>query len=98
MHVDDFVDSFETDKYVSWFFFLHRLPAILQCKFKGELDKVKLFCTYEGERYRVTGASRFGDIYLMKDFKKDRGYELRVDLEKCSAWGRTAKKGKSNAN
>ena len=89
MHVDDFVEDFETDKYVSWFFFLHRLPAVLQAKFREELQKYRLFCTYKGKRYRVTGASRFGDIYLAKDFSRDMGYDKRVDLDTCNEWSAT---------
>jgi hypothetical protein len=49
----------------------------------------ELFCEYEGKRYRVTGASRLGDVWLSADFAREYGYELRVDVEKCSVWGPT---------
>jgi hypothetical protein len=86
MEVDDFIDAHDTDKTVSWFLFLHRLPATLQFKFEKEIKKHKLFCDHEGERWRVTMASRFGDIGISRNLEKDMGYEKRVMLEDCSNW------------
>ena len=51
----------------------------------------KLFCTFRGERHRVTGASRMGDIWLTKDFDQSRGYQKRVNLAECSLWWWTEK-------
>lgn len=49
----------------------------------------KLFCTHNGIRYRVTGASRLSDIYLTQDFESC-GYEQRgVDVDECSDWSET---------
>lgn len=45
----------------------------------------KLFCTYEGIRWRVTGASRLGDVWLTLDFERNCGYEKRVDVTGCSS-------------
>lgn len=88
MHVDDFIDKRETDRYASWVLNLFRLPAALQIKFAGWIDKYELYCTYDGRRWRVTGASSaFGDIWLAKDLWRTSGYDLRVDVEKCSNWG-----------
>ena len=91
MHVDDFIDSgYENrntgNKYARWFFLLARLPAIYQSDFRDQISKYKLFCSYQGERFRVTGASRLGDIWLVKDFGKDHGYDHRVDLVNCTNW------------
>lgn len=83
MHVDDFIDSYRTDAYASWFFNLHRLPASLYYKFKPWIDQYQLYCEYEGETYRVTGASRLGDVWLTKNFDQSEGYQLRVDINKC---------------
>jgi hypothetical protein len=87
MHVDDFIEFSDTDKYASWFFFLHRLPAVLQFKFKEELDKCKLFCTYQGKRFRVVGASRLGDVWLTPNFESTQ-YTDRVEISECSDWGK----------
>ena len=88
MHIDEFIEDYTQDKYARWFFMLHRLNAMLQADFVEWIEPHKLFCTYMGRRYRCTGASRLGDIWLTSDFQRDRGYELRVDIEKCSNWGK----------
>ena len=86
-HVDDFVDDYEGPKYPRWFFFLHRLPAHLKACFHEYIAPNKLFCTFNGQRWRVTGASRMGDIWLSPNFERENGYEKRVDLDDCSNWG-----------
>lgn len=87
MHVDDFIDTHGGDPYARWMFLHFRLPAVLQIDFRPFIKDHKLFCTYQGKRYRVTGASRLGDVWLAADFKQDTGYDHRVDLEECSNWG-----------
>lgn len=90
MHVDDFVDETrdrdDNKAYAKWFFFLHRLDAVHQMLWETQIAAYKLFCTYRNKRYRVTGASRMGDIWLAEDFNRDSGYDLRVDLADCSGW------------
>ena len=90
MHGDEFVnDCLERDKgkiYAQWFFLLHRLPAVMQSSFSEWIGQYKLYCIYEGVKYRVTGASRMGDVWLAKDFSREMGYDLRVDLDDCSEW------------
>lgn len=85
-HIDDWIDDPNTDTYAAWFFNLARLPAVLKFKFEQQLARYRLFCTYQGERYRVTGASRLGDVWLTKDFDRERGYDLRVAVDDCSDW------------
>lgn len=91
MHVDDFVDNPGFDdpakQYAGFFFLLHRLPAIMQAAYAEWIKPHRLFCTYAGERYRVTGASRMGDVWLTKDHERQVGYDFRVDLDECSEWG-----------
>ena len=88
-HVDDFV-SFPPDdvagRYAAFCFMLFRLPAVMKIAFSTWTDQYKLFCTYGGKRYRVTGASRMGDVWLASDFDRDTGYDLRVDLSECTDW------------
>jgi hypothetical protein len=86
MHVDEFIDSYGSPKeytYARWFFALHRFPAVLKIDFERWINKHKLFCTYREKRYRVTGCSRLGDVWLAKDFKREIGYDLRVDVKDC---------------
>ena len=89
-HVDDFVSySYGKEEYARWFIFLARLTAALKIDWQEYIGQYKLFCTYEGKRYRVTGASRIGDVWLAKDFNRETGYDLRVDLAGCTEWGDT---------
>lgn len=88
VHVDDFIESLsldsskdresETENYAKFFFMLHRLPAYMKNQWSDIISKYKLYCLYEGKSYRVTGASRMGDIWLTSDMKQEHGYELRV--------------------
>ncbi len=90
MHVDDFIDK-ELGKwaYARWVLNYFRLPAALQNDFRPYMKDFKLFCTYKGRRFRCTGASRMGDVWLAKDPKQDCGYDLRVDVTECGPWGDT---------
>ena len=54
------------------------MPAAVQMATSEFYRSLQLFCTWKGVVYRVTGASRLGDIYLQPDHDRDRGYELRV--------------------
>lgn len=85
-HIDNFIDNSEEDVYARWFFFLHRLPAIMQMEFSEFIRPLKLFCDYKGKKYRCTGASRLGDVWLAKDFYREIGYDLRVNVDECSRW------------
>ena len=89
-HIDDWIDSprcaDDGERYAKFVFWYFRYPAWAKMAFSPWMKDHKLFCTYEGERYRVTGAIRMGDVWLAKDFDREAGYDLRVDVAKCSAW------------
>lgn len=86
-HVDDFIDDPTSDRYAASWFEAFRRPAIV--KFR-EPDKRKLFATYEGTRYLVTGCSRLGDVWLHANHNYDgMSYQRRVDVAKCSDWSAT---------
>ena len=84
MHVDDFIDDPDTDVYASWFLNMMRMPAILKCKFSRIIGEYKLYCDYGGQHYRVTGASRLGDIWLAENLERQNGYDLRVNIAECA--------------
>lgn len=90
MHIDDWIDRTcdmkEGERYASFFFMLHRLDAISRMKWAPWISQFKLFCTWNGKRYRVTGCSRLGDVWLTPRFNQDIGYEHRPDVEECSEW------------
>lgn len=97
LHVDLFIANFDTDPYASWFLMLARLPACLKIKFDKQISRYQLYCQYKGRVYRCTGASRLGDVWLNEDFTQSIGYDLRVDVARCSLWNAlpfTAKKEK----
>lgn len=100
-HVDDFIDSpwslkdpkkFAniSERYAKFFLDFARRPAAFHSMCNAFFVQ-KLFCTFRGERYRVTGASRLGDVWLTKNFEQESGYQLRVDLDDCSLWWWTVK-------
>ena len=96
-HVDDFIDyGYMSSKepanitYARWVLNYFRMPAILHNDFNKFMKDSLLFCSYEGVRYRVTGASRMGDVWLTADFEQETGYQLRVDLNNCTEWSESA--------
>lgn len=97
VHVDDFIHSMDHDdkpevgdgKYARWVLMHFRMPAYMKIEFSEFMNKHKLFCTFEGKRYRCTGASRMGDVWLTSDFLQDTGYEKRVAVNLCTKWDRS---------
>lgn len=94
VHVDDFIDNYREPAYARFVLNYFRLNAVCMNAFWPFMEEHKLFCTYkdtigEGKqagRYRVTGASRMGDIWLSFDYKREVGYELRVNVADCHEW------------
>lgn len=97
MHVDDFLDQtpmwFEEKTYLNYVHFVlehFRKPAVVKMSHDPYMRPFRLFVTYEDKRYRVTGASRLGDVFLANDLKRENGtgYDLRVGLNfaKLTEW------------
>lgn len=85
-HVDEFIDDPKEDAYARWVFMYFRFSAVFQRDFKIFWEGHKLFCNYRDRRWRVTGASRMGDVWLTEDFSQETGYQKRVFIEYCSHW------------
>ena len=88
-HVDQFIDKLTTDPqeiYAAWVLCYFRLPAILKDKFREFMKDKRLFCTFEGKRWRVVGASRLGDVWLKGDGPENAFYDRRVCVDHCSEW------------
>jgi hypothetical protein len=64
-----------------------RKPAWFQIGASRWMRAFPLFCTYAGSRWRVTGASRLGDVWLAHDPTREVGHDLRVGVTDCSEWG-----------
>lgn len=94
MHIDEFLDEVKwiADdpelNYVHFMLTYFRMPGIDKLRGSKFMSRFKLFVTFEGERWRVTGASRLGDIWLSKHFMQEHGYDRRVDfdLSKLTDW------------
>lgn len=54
------------------------------------LDARILSCEWRGKRYRCTGASRMGDVWIKKKGSRNH-YDHRVDVEELSGWTMTEK-------
>lgn len=87
-----------SEAYAKFCLDLARMPAWKKTAYSEWTRQFLLFCTYEGARYRVTGASRLGDVWLAKDFEREMGYDLRVDVAKCSEWSNAADRTKGDFN
>lgn len=85
-HVDDFIDDPSSHSYASFVLNWLRAPADHQARFAPFMSRFRLYCTHGGKRYRVTMASRLGDIGLSSDPNRNAGYELRVMPDECSNW------------
>lgn len=97
LHVDDWICDMGLDDkpedgetmYARWLMMHWRLPAYMKNNFGRYIADKKLFCTYEGTRYRCIGGSRMGDVWLTTNLYAECGYEKRVDVAKCSAWSQS---------
>lgn len=93
-HVDDFIvygssgKEVENESYARFMLDHFRRSAMQRWDFDPFYKGKKLFCEYNGEKYRVTGASRLGDVWLAIDFNSDAGYEHRVCVDECSNWSK----------
>ena len=58
----------------------------LKMDFDEYIKPYKLFARCGDVWYRVTGASRLGDIWLSLDFDRTHGYDRRVLLDSIQEW------------
>lgn len=93
-HVEDFIDDISYNRkedlginYAKFFFEITAMKAWKVMNYKPFMENHKLFCTFQNKRYRVTGSSAMGDIWLHSNFNVDEGYQHRVSLDECSQWG-----------
>lgn len=97
LEVDAFLDQtpmwFNEKEYLNYVHFMlehFRKPAVVKIAHERYMQSHHLFVTYEDIRYKVTGASRLGDIFLAKDLDRANGagYDRRVLLNfaKLTQW------------
>lgn len=73
----------EGERKVWEFLNFRTLPAWEQMQDPDRLKGLSVFCEYEGTKYKITGASRMGDIWLATDFEQIHGYDERVMIDLC---------------
>ncbi len=84
-HINDWLDDPRIDEPYAKAFFEHaRLPAANRDQ--SWLAAHPLFCTFEGERYRVTGTGRLGGVWLSHNFARASGYDHRARVNSCTNW------------
>lgn len=92
-HVDTFIrygtgaKDEPNEAYARWMLNHFRQPASVLFATEQFMKPHRLFCTHLTQRYRVTGASRMGDVWLTKNFDQDSGYQKRVLISSCYSWG-----------
>ena len=94
MHIYEWLDTEKTDeneKKVFEFLDFRTREEYWQMKNKHLAPKFDVFCIYENKKYKITGASRMGDVWLSKDFNRELGYDLRVDIDNCSTFSYISK-------
>ena len=87
-HVDEWLDQAkphpEEEHYARFVLEQFHWPAWKLIMYRPYIPP--LFCTYQGKRYKVTGASVLGDIWLAENFMREVGYDKRVDVTACGEW------------
>lgn len=83
-HCDDYIDDATQPACLRQFLDYARSPAHGADRDGG---KPPLFADHEGRRVRVTMASRFGDVGISSDLKRQYGYDKRVAVEALSNFG-----------
>ena len=82
-HCDDYIDDPTAPPVLRTFLAYARSPA--HGMWGG--SQPKLFATYDGVRYRVTMASRHGDVGLSLDHDRDYGYIKRAPVDALTELG-----------
>lgn len=89
-HIDDWLahPSHESEgvNYAKFVLRNARLPAFIKLRNHSWMEQFKLFCTFNGSRYRCTGASRLGDIWLTPYSGEDSGQGFRVMVDGITEW------------
>lgn len=92
-HVDNWLDDpdfsspdFRSITYAKFVLEYMRMPAWKIIAFDQFMSKYKLFCTYEGKRYRVVMASRLGTIGLNPDLNATHDAVVHAYPKECQNW------------
>lgn len=89
-HIDDWLNKdpfylIKEEAYARFILSYKRKSVSAQMSLQKYMGCFRLFADYQGKQYRVTGASRLGDVYLA-DFNRNSGYDYRVPVDSLSNW------------
>ena len=92
MHIFEWLEikpKTEAEQKAKIFLDFRTRPAMTQLDNEHKIQGLKIYCIYKLSKYRITGASRLGDVWLCKASSKEAlqdlpQYEKRVDIEDCS--------------
>lgn len=86
-HVDHFIyRGYQKDCYARFVLMHYRQSAAMKIDFWQFMEAFPLYCTCGDYRFRVSGASAMGDVWLSRDFDAVDGYDIRVYWKYCSDW------------
>lgn len=75
------------ESYARFVLLMHDVPATLSFDIENHRNEFKLYCTYNGERNKVIGVSRLGDVFLASDLNAT-SYDKRVPVSQCSQFSK----------
>ena len=98
-HVHDFISygsgitkDVPNEEYARWILSHYTLSAMCKMAFDQFMKSKLLFGMYEGKKYRISGASRLGDIWLHSELNPAKAkafYEKRVCVDDISNWSKS---------
>lgn len=96
-HIDEFIDEIpkpnepEIIGYARFFFEIKRMPAYKLIEYNSFIKELNLtlFCEYNNKKYKVTGCSSLGDVWLHDDLDySGESYKLRVNIDDLKNFSR----------
>lgn len=85
-HIYDWLDNPDNRNHPAWRYLDEFTKCDLEEKAQLWLESTVVLCSYQGTRYRLTGASRLGDVWIHSNFNVHDGYVKRVDITELSDW------------
>lgn len=86
-HCDDYIDDLSQPECLRKFLDHARAPAHGSLR---DQPKPTLYASHNGQRVRVTMASRFGDVGITPDLAREYGYESRVAVDSLTDFSANA--------
>jgi hypothetical protein len=90
-HCDEYIDDETQPKCLRVFLHWNRWPATYKVRARQlGYEEPILYATWRDKRVRVTMASRFGDVGINSDVRRDWGYTARVYIKELSQFSNQA--------